>query len=359
MTDALRHSKVKLTWDQDDPNRAKITRRALTREEIEEEDFGGLVAASSDDESEEELEDAGDEKKKTKKQKMKERKDKLRALLLADDDETGDIWGKQGSAWQDELADIRGQDKDDADDMEITFKPGLSASGKAEENLTTLEKYQMRMKEKKAKKKEKIELKRSGGDVVDKEDAEDKIAGDDFFGGSDSEDEQPQTKSKIAKRSLSPVDMDDAAGLVEDQANHFNIKDHIASEKAAAKKRKRTRKSKKGERELELGPEGFKPEADSRFSAIYSEPAFALDPTHSKYAPSMYVADTPGLRISRLIATCSRRHANCTLPSAIPPPMGPTRRISVPSWPVSRTRWRVISARGRVSTRGCILFAVE
>ncbi|MGG6496889.1 UNVERIFIED_CONTAM: hypothetical protein NY603_28620, partial [Bacteroidetes bacterium 56_B9] len=76
VTDALRHSKVKLTWDQDDPNRAKFTRKALTREEIEEQDFRNLVAGS-DSESEEEAAsdesdvevEAGDAKAKEKAKK--------------------------------------------------------------------------------------------------------------------------------------------------------------------------------------------------------------------------------------------------------------------------------------------------
>lgn len=301
VTDALRHSKVKLTWDQDDPNRAKMTRRALTREEIEEEDFGGLVAASSDEEEEEEEEEAPAADKKTKKQRMKERKDKLRALLLADDD-TGDIWGKAGSAWQDELADLKGKGKKEAEDMEITFRPGLSvaAAGKEavdEENLTTLEKYQRRMKEKKNKKKEQAELRRAERDGKtdggkDDKPSQDK-AEDDFFGDSESEqgDAAPKKGGKKDKdaagkkraRSFSPVDMDDPNGLVEDQSHHFSLKDHVMAEKLEGKKRKRNRKSKKQEREQELGPEGFQVDtADPRFAALYDEPTFAIDPTHPK-----------------------------------------------------------------------------
>jgi hypothetical protein len=76
----------------------------------------------------------------------------------------------------------------------------------------------------------------------------------------------------------------DAAGLVDDPSRHFAIKDLLTAEKEAGKKRKRSR-NKKG-KELELGPEGFAASvdvADPRFAAIYDEPAFALDPTHSKY----------------------------------------------------------------------------
>ncbi len=295
VTDALRHSKVKLTWDQDDPNRAKMTRRALTREEIEEQDFANLVAGSGSEESASEAEEEkkGGEKK-SKKEIAKERKEKLRALLAQGD---GDVWGKAGTAWQEELADMRdGKDgkkksKSKKDDVEITFKPGLTNPAVAdEENMTSLEKYQLRMKEKKRAKKDK--KKAPSG-----EDGDEPMGGDDFFGDDESEDEPaPKGRSKDARENKkkgrkaaseepNEVMFDaDAAGLVDDPSRHFAIKDLLTAEKEAGKKRKRSR-NKKG-KELELGPEGFAASvdvADPRFAAIYDEPAFALDPTHSKY----------------------------------------------------------------------------
>lgn len=294
VTDALRHSKVKLTWDQDDPNRAKITRRALTREEIEDADFGNLVAASSDEEVEdEEPEEEMPAEKKSKKLKAKERKEKLRSLLLQAEDENGDIWGKQGSAWQEELADLKGEKAAKEDAVEITFKPGLSKDAE-DENLTSLERYKLRMKEKKREKKEKMELKRA-----QKEDGKKSKPKDDFFGDSDSDSDEEVparskkdkgAKSKPAATKAAPAADDDSKmdGIVEDDVHHhFNMKDVLAAEKAqkAGKKRSRKRKGKAGpDHEPELGPDGFKVDvSDPRFSAIYSEPAFALDPTHSKF----------------------------------------------------------------------------
>ncbi|WVF71599.1 hypothetical protein IAT40_006407 [Kwoniella sp. CBS 6097] len=227
VTDALRHSKVKLTWDQDDPNRVKMTRRTLTREEIEEQDFNNLVAGSGSESSSDEdnfdevngqpdVEDASKKDKgkagdkKSKKAAMKERTAKLRELLLAGDDEGGDIWGKAGTAWADELEEIKNpksksakaqastKDKDKnkkgakKDDMEITFKPGLStnlgAGGAEEENMTSLERYQLRMKEKRARKKEKMELKRAAREGSGSESGSDS--------GSESEDEGKKGKGK-------------------------------------------------------------------------------------------------------------------------------------------------------------------
>ena len=125
---ALRHSKVKLTWDDDDPERNQITRRVLSRKEIEENDFKAYIA-SSDSESDED----GSASKAAS-------RDKLRALLLGGgDDALPEGWGKGG---------------DDGDaDMEITFTPGLSLAKNADEE-TTLDAYKRKMKEKKKKRKE-------------------------------------------------------------------------------------------------------------------------------------------------------------------------------------------------------------
>ncbi|BEJ17779.1 hypothetical protein CspHIS471_0700470 [Cutaneotrichosporon sp. HIS471] len=294
VTDALRHSKVKLTWDQDDPNRAKMTRRALTREEIEEEDFANLVAGSGSEDSASEPEEKIEKGKKSKKEQAKERKDKLRALLAAGD---GDVWGKAGAAWQEELADIRDgkkTGKKGTDDVEITFKPGLTNPAVTdEENMTSLERYQMRMKEKKRAKKDKYS----------KADDDEPMGGDDFFGDDESEDEpvpkgksgkggkdakskgKKEAKGKRAEEERNDVTLDaDAAGLVDDPSRHFALKDLVTAEKEAGKKRKRHRKGAK--KEFELGPEGFAASvdvADPRFAAIYDEPSFALDPTHAKF----------------------------------------------------------------------------
>ena len=49
---ALRHSKVKLTWDEDEPDRAQVTRRVLSRKEIEESDFRAYIASESSESEE-------------------------------------------------------------------------------------------------------------------------------------------------------------------------------------------------------------------------------------------------------------------------------------------------------------------
>jgi hypothetical protein len=319
MIQALRHSKVKLTWDQDDPNRAKMTRRTLTREEIDEQDFNNLVGDSSGSE---------DETDPTAAAKPKKKKQDLRALLLDNGDSDDDVWGKAGTAWKEELAEVRGQGKKDKGngDMEITFRPALSGSkavtGGDEENLTTLEKYQMRMKEKKARKKEKRELRAAG--KADSEDgvsdAEKEKSGkksgkdDDFFGGSSDEEEdeamvdeddeeeeelieKPKTSTKTPKSKSDkpkPKAVDTKQDLPKDlpedlqtTTDHFSMKDILKAEKEKGKKKRR--RNKKGgkheaEREVELGPDGWKLDVkDDRFKVLHEEPEFAIDPSNPAY----------------------------------------------------------------------------
>ena len=101
-TTALQHSKVKLTWDQDDPDRVKITRRKFTKDEIQDMDFKAYLASESDDEDGEDDEEE------------QQRILKYKSLLT-------------GSGDEDDSQNVFKDDKKPNDiDMEITFTPGLS-----------------------------------------------------------------------------------------------------------------------------------------------------------------------------------------------------------------------------------------
>ncbi|ODN79732.1 hypothetical protein L202_03650 [Cryptococcus amylolentus CBS 6039] len=323
VTDALRHSNVKLTWDQDDPNRVKMTRRTLTREEIEEQDFKNLVAFSGSEAEESDLEDENDaagKKRVDKKKAMKERKEKLRNLLLIggdDDDGAVDVWGKAGTALEKEFEDIRTSSSKDtvggakkpkskaSDDLEITFRPGLStAPGVEEDNLTSLERYKLRMKEKKQRKKEKMELKaaaRDGSGDEGKNGGKDAFFGSDSE-GDDSEEERPRTaadsklKPKPKSKDLEPTvhEEDDLSGLVgsNEPDTNFSMKDIVKSEKESGSKRKRRRTKKGEEREKELGQEGWKIDVkDDRFKALHEEPEFAIDPSNPHFVKTKAMQD--------------------------------------------------------------------
>jgi hypothetical protein len=49
VTQALQHSNVKLTWDTEDPERTKVTRRKFTKEDLANMDFKAYLASDSED----------------------------------------------------------------------------------------------------------------------------------------------------------------------------------------------------------------------------------------------------------------------------------------------------------------------
>ncbi|KIM63867.1 hypothetical protein SCLCIDRAFT_1213649 [Scleroderma citrinum Foug A] len=137
-TDALRHSKVKLTWDEEDPDRTNFTRRALTKKEMEEADFKAYIASS---ESSSESGEEDDHVHQSSKRNTD--RDRLRALLLGGNDNAlPEGWG--GIDAEEPGSDV---------DMQITFTPGISVA-KDPEDETTLERYQQKMREKRRRKKE-------------------------------------------------------------------------------------------------------------------------------------------------------------------------------------------------------------
>lgn len=215
-------------------------------------------------------------------------------------------------------------DEDDSDavegaeDMEITFAPGLmerDTFGEEEETEeTTLEAYKRKMKEKKRIRKE-IREEKFG---KTKDPKEEKKKGsvskgeDDFFGKvdeQDSDDETPtvlppsskSSKSSKSKSTKEPSadDKKEAAlldlltlptpnALAIDDSKHFSMTDIIKDEKNAGGKKKRKRGPHGGklkeekERDVELGDQGFEIDVkDERFSKKLNEDhRFAIDPSN-------------------------------------------------------------------------------
>ncbi|CAJ0876383.1 14840_t:CDS:2 [Entrophospora sp. SA101] len=92
VTDALQHSNVKLTWDNDDPDRVKIIKQKFSKNDLELMDFKSYLASSSEEEeSDNEVEEA---------------RQKYKDLLI----------------------DLEKNKSDEDQDIQITFAPGLSES---------------------------------------------------------------------------------------------------------------------------------------------------------------------------------------------------------------------------------------
>lgn len=298
----------------------------MTKQEIEEDDFKAYLASSTDDDGSD-LEDEAVQSRPSQSTKSKEKKAKLgskalRDLLLNGGDNEADVWGKHGGTGNP----FGALDEDDkggeGGEMEITFKSGLTIKGDAkaddeEEDLTTIERYRRRMKEKMNRKKEKKELRAGTRAAKDAETSDGKHVArtsgevDEFFNDDGAEDEgellqdesepprhikkAPSKSDKVDKRSVNPQaaepttsgqsiatakELDALAGI--DEAKHFSMQDIIKAEKdAGKKKRKRNKKSKAVEKEVELGDEGFDINVkDDRFKVLHEEPAFAIDPSN-------------------------------------------------------------------------------
>lgn len=156
VTRALQHSNVKLTWDEDDDDRVKVTRRAFTKDELKDMDFKAYLASSSSEEEEEDEEDndddaaaghrgvgtassdsGSDEDDSSSRKKKRAARNKYQSLLSSIGKGSNNPFAKHSSLNENTLVNSDSDNDIDSDedvqgDMEITFTPGLSeAASKA------------------------------------------------------------------------------------------------------------------------------------------------------------------------------------------------------------------------------------
>ncbi|KAI1141928.1 hypothetical protein F5Y05DRAFT_210265 [Hypoxylon sp. FL0543] len=305
-TDALQHSKVKLTWDMnpEETARREDIKRAFSasRAELEDNDLRAYLASDSDDDDGQDEEEEGkaevaDDQPKLTKKELKAKK--LREAL-----------GLSSEA----LA--RPSKSGPVGDMQVTFSAALM-DGKdkkrkepdAEE--TTIEKYKRKERERKARKKEQALARRNGaaneagGD--DAEEPQDDLGFDDPFFTT----EEPAKKSKHAekkeerrrrreekeaeaaenaaqKAQLERLMADDSKEAAE-HLDHFDMNEIVRAEKQKSKKHK-----KKGKKDVEDHgglQEGFEMDVkDDRFKAVFESHEFAIDPSNPKFKA------TPGMK---------------------------------------------------------------
>ncbi|KAH9004264.1 hypothetical protein EDB86DRAFT_3209250 [Lactarius hatsudake] len=262
--DALRHSKVKLTWDQDDPERDRVTRRTLSLKDIDGDDFRAYIASSSD----EEYEGGAQTMKKSID------RDKLRALLL--EGSNHDL----PEGWAGSKPSDLGDDGDV--DVEVTFRPALT--GGKDEDETTLGRYQRKMREKRKKRRKDLQ------EGIDGEPST-----DDFFArgeGEEDSDSVPRSargKVKGGKRSESrsfstkeELSLLVAPDRLDSEPKHFDMAAVIKAEKGTRKKHKE-RKKKNDNDENEVQDNFVIDVKDERFTALHEDHAFAIDPSHPNF----------------------------------------------------------------------------
>ncbi|KFY35941.1 hypothetical protein V494_05465 [Pseudogymnoascus sp. VKM F-4513 (FW-928)] len=304
VTDALQHSKVKLTWDADDVSRKDTLNKAFSgsRAEIGENDLRAYLGSdSSEAESEdEEALEADDVPRLTKKEAARQ---KMRAALGLGDEP---VKSKKAS----------GQ----VGDMQITFTAGLSTAEKDDGGVflnkpiieeTTAEAYIRKEKERKARRKEKAKATREGRDVdaeaeVVEEAAaepEEDLGFDDPFFATDekvkSKAASDLRKAARAKKHAEKKALQDAAdeqkkelellmteGIDEGGSReHFDINEIARAEKASKRGGKRGRKGKKEEEDRKGAlQKGFEMDVqDPRFGALFESHEFAIDTSNPKY----------------------------------------------------------------------------
>ncbi|KAE8441986.1 hypothetical protein EG329_004112 [Mollisiaceae sp. DMI_Dod_QoI] len=297
VTDALQHSKVKLTWDTnpEEAVRKDAIKRAFSgsRAEIGENDLRAYLGSDSEDDEEEEEAAEVDEPKLSKKELARL---KMRAALGLTDESTKSSKKSSGPVG----------------DMEITFTAGLSTKEKGgvfenePDTETTAERYIRLEKERKARRKERAKAKREGrdpdADAEKADEAGEKDLGfDDPFFATDEAVKEKASKSqrkedRLKKRAAKAAEAAEKASnraelelLMADNdtepaahLDHFDINEIARMEKAKKKK------GKKG-KDIETGKrgglqEGFEMDVgDSRFSKLFESHEFAIDPSNPKF----------------------------------------------------------------------------
>jgi hypothetical protein len=306
-----------------------VTRRTLTKKEIDENDYKNLIASSG---SSSEGESSAEETNATAappptsdptvaptpapnsfstKESREARRNRLRTLLLDESnlDDLPEGWGASRH--------VPSSAKSREAGMSVTFAPGLSAKNHAaeeekdEENETTLDRYRRRQKEKKltklAKKEAKLGKVKKSASSNEGDDGVPEAAQDDFFTSDDSDTTEttrptlPLPKSKGAK-SKPPHKASNVSSTVRPNIStaeelqllvapssdgsappkHFDMKEVLRAEKLAQSKGKRKKRHGKIDDDVEAedGSGFIMNTNDDRFTALHEEPEFAIDPSH-------------------------------------------------------------------------------
>ncbi|KAJ0981129.1 hypothetical protein J5N97_009384 [Dioscorea zingiberensis] len=284
-TRALQHSKVKLSWEEDEPQRTKILRRKCNPNQLDE--FKEYLASTDEDSYEDDEENDAGGNGEAKKQLEIE---KFRALLQSQSTN-----GSESDS-----------DKDDGKDMEITFNTGLEDLSKRvmekrdKKSETVWEAVLRKKKEKKAAKKKRSKY--SSDDESSDFDAQEAVdQPDDFFMEEpmdvDANANGSEKHSKVSKKGVkNKHGMKDQTPELEKEreASRAELELLFAEDQGADNGPKgynlkpKKVKGKKGKKEelIEDKLPTVDYSDDPRFSALLTNPLFAVDPTDPQYKRS-------------------------------------------------------------------------
>ncbi|KAL8391923.1 hypothetical protein RB595_002216 [Gaeumannomyces hyphopodioides] len=322
VTDALQHSKVKLTWDMhpDDVARKDTINRAFkgSRNDIAENDLRAYLASDSEGDEGDEIEEvdatkedggaAPEAEPKLSKKELARRK--MREALGLKEEPAG--------------SSKSGKPSGPVGGMQITFTPALSgkAAAKEPEDETAIEKYARKERERKEQKREKARARREGRDPDAAPEAtepqaagaEEDLGFDDPFFTTENPDKtatkssirkeerlkkrqarEAEEKQKSAERAKLELLMEDDADATAASAgggakgmSHFDMSEILKEEKRKGKKLKgkkaKQQAAKDAENSKNLLQEGFEMDVnDERFKAVFEDHEYAIDPSNPKF----------------------------------------------------------------------------
>ncbi|PWY79502.1 pre-rRNA-processing protein ESF1 [Aspergillus sclerotioniger CBS 115572] len=307
VTDALQHSKVKLTWDMEDKSRKEAQARAFkgSRKEIDENDLKAYLASDSSDDEEEEggveiVDTTQGDGESSRISKKEDERQRLRALLGLS-------------------AEPKPSSKSDGPvgEMEVTFTSGLAGGPKGdsifenepEKDETTIEKYIRKERERKKRRKEKLKATKRGEDGEDEQDDDAAVAegdeekpqeedlgfNDPFFEDPTGkaaaiarrkEEKRKKREERAAEEAAAAAKRAELELLMMEDNNKPGIKhfDMNEIEKAEKQARKKNKKGKSKGKQVEAPVDDFEMEvADPRFSRLFESHEFAIDPTNPRF----------------------------------------------------------------------------
>ncbi|KAF2164796.1 hypothetical protein M409DRAFT_24701 [Zasmidium cellare ATCC 36951] len=297
-TEALTHSKVRLTWDDDDPSRKEVQKRAFSRAEMDENDLQAYIGSDDSDADSVSSRKSTAEDRKAKKKEAQRQKMREALGLFAEPTKA-----KKG---QDEAV----------GDMQITFTSGLSGGkdGKAvfenepQDEESTRARYIRKEKERKQKRKEKLKT-RDGPAEEESADEQQQAGADDgadddpfndpFFNDPELASKQEKAAKKAARKAKQDAreaqDAEAEARRAElellmaeedgEGVRHFDMRELEKAQKAA-KRNKKGKKGKKAGAEAEEKDDFQVETQDPRFKDLFESHEFAIDPTSKLYKGS-------------------------------------------------------------------------
>ncbi|XP_038884339.1 pre-rRNA-processing protein esf1 [Benincasa hispida] len=256
-TPALQHSKIHLSWDEDEPQRVKALKRKFNADQLADLELKEFLASDESD-----SDDESDDGERTDKKRKKG--DKYRALLQSDED------GEQ----------------DGGQDMEVTFNTGLEDISKRilekkDKISETLWEAHLRKKREKRMAAKNKSAHSSDDENSDTDREVDEV--DDFFV------EEPPVKESMKDRTKSIKDREHVGVDGSVEASRAELELLLADDEGVdtgIKGYNLKHKRKKGKEDIAEDKIPTVDYDDPRFSALFNSPLFALDPTDPQFKRS-------------------------------------------------------------------------